>query len=116
MVYVFFLAIEEDKRGKGYGSEVLETIKDMYKDRIVTLAIEDTVDIDASNYEQRINRLAFYKKNGFKQLDIRVKELSVVYELLGTKEGVTQNDYLMLMKGFLGGLVYKIIYSNMDIK
>ena len=74
MVYVFFLAIVEEKRGQGYGTKVLSTLKEMYPDSVITLMIEDTADIDADNYTQRIQRLGFYKNNGFKQLHIHIEE------------------------------------------
>lgn len=112
MVYVFFLAIEEEKRSKGYGSKTLALIKEMYTECVVTLAIEDTADEGADNHIQRIKRLEFYKRNGFEQLNIRVNEAGVVYELLGTKTGVTQTDFLALMKNYLGAILFKIIYSS----
>jgi len=110
MVYVFFFAIEEAKRGKGYGTKVLSLIKEMYPDRAVTLEIEDTADKDADNYTQRINRLGFYQRNGFKQLQIRVNEAGVVFELLSTEEGITREEFLGLMKNFLGATLFRFVY------
>jgi GNAT superfamily N-acetyltransferase len=110
MVYVFFLAINEKMRGKGYGSKALETIKNMYAGSVVTLAIEDTADLDAENYDERIKRLGFYKKNGFSQLHIRINEIGVVYELLGTSNNVTQAQFLELMKSYFGRFLFKFIY------
>lgn len=110
MVYVFFFAIEEAKRGKGYGTKVLSLIKEMYQERAVTLEIEDTADQNADNYEQRINRLGFYQRNGFKQLQIRVNEAGVVFELLSTEEGITREEFLNLMKNFLGEILFRFVY------
>ncbi len=115
MVYVFYLAIIEEKQGNGYGSEILSFIKKKYSDRAITLAIEDTADINSKNYEQRINRLGFYKRNGFRQLDIRINEIGVVYEVLGTKE-ITKSDFMYLMKKYWGAFLYKIIYMKMKLK
>jgi len=112
MVYVFFLAIAEEKRGCGYGSKVLSLLKEMYPDSVITLMIEDTEDKDADNYTQRIQRLGFYKKNGFKQLHIHINEVGVEYELLGTEEGITQADFLSLMRNYVGGFLHKFIYRK----
>ena len=112
MVYVFYLAITEEKRGNGYGSKVLSLVKDMYPDSLIILAIEDTADKNADNYEQRIKRLGFYERNGFNQLNIRVNEAGVIYELLGTKKGITQSDFLNLMKNYMGTLLFKLIYRR----
>lgn len=113
LVYVFFLAVSEEKRGSGYGSKILEAIKALYPSRVITLAIEDTTDISADNYKQRIKRLKFYESNGFKQLHIKVNEAGVVYELLGTENSITQADYLSLMKNYFGAFLFKIIYRKM---
>ena len=112
IVYVFFFAIVEEKRGQGYGSKVLSLVKEMYAERTVTLAIEDTEDKAAENYEQRIQRLKFYERNGFKQLHFRVNEVGVVYELLGTQKGVTQANFLLLMKNYVGKLLFRFIYRK----
>ena len=112
MVYVFFLAVEEDKRGMGYGSKILAKIKEMYPDKTVTLEIEDTAKKDADNYDERIKRLEFYKRNGFFQLDIRVVEAGVGFELLGTKPVALKKDFLTLMKNYLGLVLFKYVYKN----
>lgn len=113
MVYVFFLAVDERKRGNGYGTKILDMIKNHYADRAVALMIEDTTVTDTDNYEERINRLDFYKKNGFKQLHIKINEACVDYELLGTIGDITLNDFFEIMKGFFGRILFKFIYRKM---
>ena len=116
ILYVFFFAIVEEKRGQGYGSKVLSMIKEKYPNHIVTLMIEDTADKKADNYEQRIQRLKFYQRNGFMQLHVGVNEMGVEYELLGTQEGVTQVDFLDLMRKYVGDILFKFIYRKMKLK
>lgn len=116
VIYVFFLAVVKDKRGCGYGTEILSEIKRMNPERAVILMIEDTGIKNAPNYDERINRLNFYKSNGFIQLGIKINEAGVKYELLGTKEDVVIEDFLKLMKKFLGNILYKIIYRRMKNK
>ena len=113
LVYINYLAIEENKRGNGYGTEILRKIKDIHPDCIITLLIEDTDVIHADNYDERIRRLDFYTRNGYEQLHVKVTEIGVKFELLGTEKKVTQSDYLKLMKNFLGRLFFKIIYITM---
>lgn len=116
MVYVFFLAIIEEKQGNGYGTKTLSLIKEMYPDCVIILAIEDTADRNADNYAQRMKRLGFYERNGFRQLQVRVNEAGVVYELLGTESGITQADFLSLMKNYLGTILFKFIYRAMEFE
>ena len=116
MVYVFFFAIVEEKRGQGYGSKALSILKEMYPDYTITLMIEDTEDKTVDNYAQRIQRLKFYERNGFMQLHIHINEAGVDYELLGTQKGVTQAEFLKLMKNYVGGLLYKLLYRKTKLE
>jgi len=116
-IYVFFLAVEESMRGKGYGTSILKHIQDENLGKTVALMIEDTSDKAVSNYEERIQRLKFYQNNGFKQLNIKINEAGVDYELLGTNTNVTQQDFLNLMREFLGSkLLHKYLYRKMNIQ
>lgn len=112
MVYMFFLAVKEEYRVKGYGSKILENIRKMYPDKTVTLAIEDIEQRNAENLEERIKRLEFYERNGFIRLYIKINELGVVYELMGTDATVTKKDFLKLMKDYFGVFLFKIIYRK----
>lgn len=110
MVYIFFLAIEEAQRGRGYGSGVLSLVRQMYPDCTVTLMIEDTADTAAENYAERLRRLRFYENNGFVQLHVKINEACVSYELLGTDKTVTQEDFLSMMRWFFGKPLYRWLY------
>lgn len=116
LVYVFFLAVEEEMRGKGYGSKILEQLKQKYSDKTVCLMIEDPEEKKAENIDERINRLKFYERNGFERLHIKINEAGVNYELLGTDTSVTQADFLNMMKDYLGSLLFRIIYRKMKVK
>ena len=116
MVYVFFLAIEEKMRGKGYGTEVLKKLSEMYPDLAISLMIEDPDEEGAENLDERINRLKFYERNGFRRLSIKINEAGVNYELLGTDDTVTQADFLMMMKDYVGPLLFKILYRRTKTK
>ena len=112
LVYVFFLAVVEEKRGMGYGTRILHCIKRLNPGCVVALLIEDTEETGADNYEQRIGRLGFYQANGFKQLHVRINEIGVKYELLGTEDSVTQADFLDLMKDYAGEFLAKFLYRK----
>lgn len=116
MVYVFFLAVAEGKRQKGYGTKILSEIRKMYPNQVITLLIEDTEDINADNIEQRMRRLKFYETNGFSRLHIKINEIGVVYELLGTENSVTQADFLELMKDYVGTFLFKIMYRKTKLQ
>ena len=63
-LFVLYLAVDEDKRSKGYGSQVLQQLFAENPDKEFVLDIELPYE-DASNAEQRYRRRAFYERNGF---------------------------------------------------
>ena len=78
--------------------------------------IEDTNIVNSFNYNERIKRLHFYIKNGFKQLNVKVNEAGVDYELLSTGSSVTQKEFLSLMRSYVNWLLYKILYRKTKIE
>lgn len=64
LVYVFFLAIDPAYQKKGYGTGALKHVCEEFKTKRIYLCIE-ALDTEATNYEQRVSRLAFYGKCGF---------------------------------------------------
>lgn len=117
IVYIYYLAIDDGKRNKGYGSKVLNDVKTMYKGKRVILMAE-TLDEKASNYEERINRNKFYSKNGFLYQGYTIMEFGVVYDMLGLETTpVLKIEFKELIKNYFGEFSYNKIYKrNTDIE
>lgn len=62
--YLLYLAVNPQTRSKGYGSKMMEWVKNRSGEKPVALDIE-SLDKDSPNYEQRLKRYHFYEKNGF---------------------------------------------------
>ena len=77
--YVFFLAVQDEKRNQGYGSEILNTIKELYSDYVILLCYEE-VDEKYEDNEKRIKRANFYAKNGFKINPLKTNEFGVIFQ------------------------------------
>lgn len=110
-LYVYYLAVIEEARNKGLGSKILAKIKEENPNRTITLAVEDTEVKDAPNYEMRLRRLEFYRRNGFERLNMKINEAGVWLELLGTDDTVNYDEFIALMKKFLGRILFRIIYK-----
>jgi len=91
IVYVFYFAVNNNLRGGGYGSRIMKTIRQKYKNRRLILAVEKP-DENYENIAQRIKRLDFYKCCGFEQSGNSVKEGKVIYELLAHSENESRVD------------------------
>lgn len=110
IVFIFYFAIDSNLRGKGYGTKVLELVKQKYKNHRIILNIEE-INSKYDNNNQRIKRKKFYEKNGFINSDFKVKEGKQIYEVLYYSENneiVKKDEYDSLLKHFLGNTLYKV--------
>lgn len=111
IVFVFYLAIDKETRGQGYGTKVLESIKQKYINHRIILCIEP-VDKNSNNYEQRLKRKNFYIKNGFKDANYTIKEKNIIYEMLYYNQNVTLQEFQEMMKKYFGKILYKHFYRR----
>ncbi len=104
-LFVVYLAVNDFIQSQGYGSKILENLKQKNKDKSVTLFIE-TMDSTADNYKQRVKRLAFYEKNGFTHLGISVGGKEAFVDILSTDSKFSLEQCKKLVK-FIPMKVYK---------
>ena len=71
-------------------------------------AIEE-IDEKAENYAERINRKKFYEKNGFHDLNCKLREASVVYDLLGLGDKIKPKDYADMFDEYLGKMFRRFV-------
>ena len=90
-LYILYLAVEQDARGHGYGSRMLDQLREMYPDHLFVLEIEP-VEPNADNYDQRVARQAFYERNGFSPAGFDSYEDSVRYTMLILGDGTFDVD------------------------
>lgn len=108
LAYLFYFAIEGDKRGAGYGTRVLAKLQERYQDKRLFLAREQ-LDQTADNYEQRKKRHQFYLHNGFKDLPCKIKEANVIYDVMSIGGNISAQEYDQLILQWSGKWIKKII-------
>lgn len=111
IVFLFYLAIDKGTRGQGYGTKVLDSIKQKYKNSRIILCIEP-VDENSDNYEQRVKRKKFYLKNGFEDSNYIIKERNIIYEMLYYNENVALQEFEEMMKNYFGKMLYEKFYKK----
>lgn len=102
-LFVLFLAVDDDKRGKGYGSAILEHLKQTDPEREILLNVE-LLDSMAENYAQRVQRMAFYKKNGFYDTGYDIDEVGGTFRVLATQPNPDMQAYLQVFRHMSWGL------------
>ncbi|MBQ4810219.1 GNAT family N-acetyltransferase [Pseudoalteromonas luteoviolacea] len=108
IVFVKFFAISELRRSDGYGSKVMDSMKDKYSEQRVVLNIEE-LDDSADNFQQRVKRKAFYAKNGFSSTGYIVKEPAERQEMLIRGGTISKEEIEAMYKHFLGSLLYALL-------
>ncbi len=96
-LFVFYLAVNDKIQSKGYGSILLSDLKAKYPNKPISLFIE-TMDPKASNYEQRVKRLAFYQRKGFYDTNIKAGFNEPFVDILATDPNFSKADCKKLLK------------------
>ena len=69
MYYGIYLAIGKEFRNRHYGSHVLKLVLEEYLKGKVFFGCVEALLPEAENYQQRVNRVRFYQRNGLFLLD-----------------------------------------------
>lgn len=124
--YLFYFAIADSYRGKGYGSAILQELQRIYAGKCLFLAREQ-LDKSAENYEQRVRRHRFYLRNGFSDCkmkiqgsgssdcELKIQEASVVYDVMCAGGEVDPTIYERMMLEWAGPLFSKLVKMRMFI-
>lgn len=81
ILFVMFLAVNESLRSKGYGSAILQEIKNRYPGKKIIITIESCDEL-VPDIEMRKRRKEFYLRNGFKETGYMIKLAGVVQEVI----------------------------------
>ena len=109
LVYLFYFAIDSEMRGQGYGSAVLQALRQEFPGRRIFLAREQ-LDEQAENAEQRRSRHEFYLFNGFCDWPCQIKEASVIYDVMGMGgDNITPAECQALIDSWGGSLLRRLI-------
>jgi GNAT superfamily N-acetyltransferase len=114
-VFIYYLAVDDNLRGKGYGSQILTAIKNLYPTKTVTLNIEP-LDEKAENYSQRIKRFAFYTKNGFYDSGYTVYEVGGGFTVLYTKTNVIGGETFTFNPNEFKKVFKKLTFGFVNVK
>lgn len=102
-LYVLFLAVNTEIRGRGYGSAILSNLKEYGNGRQILLNIEPP-DAEAENAEERVRRYRFYRKNGFEDTGYLHTDKSGTFMILSDRSRFEEDAYLQLVKKLSKGL------------
>ena len=115
-IYLGYLVVEESKQSHGYGGEILELLKQHYKDKTILIDVE-RLEEEAPNYEERKRRVQFYKNHGFEKLSFHYYFFEVDYDLYSYNGTVKQSDFKRLLFAHSGPVAKNaVLYNEESVK
>ncbi len=99
LVYLLYLAVMPTVQSKGYGTQILNSIKIQNPSKTIMLEAE-SVRESADNIEQRRRRHKFYECNKFHLQNFRAKEDNTIYDVLAFGHDVTSEELCGLIRHF----------------
>lgn len=108
VTFVLYLAIDSGHRSKGYGSQIINQIREAYPNNRIVLSIE-AEDEHAENNAQRKKRKQFYQKNGYASSGFFLEMRGVTYEVLMCNGACTSAEFLAINKKFLGSILFSLM-------
>ena len=80
--FLYYLAVTEGMRCRGYGTEILDLLKDTYcPERRIVLCTEAPL-VDDKLVSSRYRKLGFYSRNGFIDTLYKFESVGILYEVL----------------------------------
>ena len=97
MLYLFYLATAPGIRSRGYGTTIINWLKEKAAGQQIVLDME-TVLPGFDNYEQRLARQRFYFRNGFHDTGYRVIDELHAYDVLSSDDRFRPEQLERLIK------------------
>ena len=108
MIFLLYFAVNAQLRSKGYGSRIIEEIKKIAGERENILNVEKP-DEYAENHAQRVQRIAFYERNGFYQTGFDLSIEGTGYLVFSTSVVSDITEFNSILKEYhIGKIQMKI--------
>lgn len=97
MAYLTYFAIDGAYRSKGYGGMALAKLAEVYDGYQMVLDME-RMDDSAENYNQRLRRLAFYERNGYRRAKVGFKYFKMDLEIMCSHGEFREQEFRQLIR------------------
>lgn len=97
MVFILYMAVIKEERSKGYGSSILEDIKERHNNKQLVILSNDINKLKENDNPTR--KYLFFVKNGFMETGYYLKD-EKKYRILSTDSDFDKHKFSMLLKDF----------------
>ena len=105
--FLYYLAVCGSMRCRGYGTEILDIIKDTYYPKYRIVLCTEAPLVDDKLVSSRYRRLAFYSRNGFIDTLYKFESVGVRYEVLYWGPEWDPEDIQEILRSFRRSCGYK---------
>jgi len=105
MTYLWYLAIQSDLRSKGYGSQIMRYLHELYPNNRIVLNL-DIQDETAMDSEIRKKRKEFYIKNGYSSTGYLCTFHGNKLDVMSINGNVTFDEFSSIFKNYFGPVIY----------
>ena len=99
MIFLLYFAVNAQQRSKGYGSRIIHELKQTAGGRDIILNVEKP-DQCAENNMQRVQRIAFYERNGFYQSNFDLRIEGTDYLVFSTNAVPDRAEFSSILKKY----------------
>ncbi len=110
-VFVMFFAVDKCLRSKGYGSYILQQVRNKYPEKKIIVSIEPCDD-SAPDIALRKRRKSFYMKNGYKETGYMMKLNGVEQEILITNGTFEKKEFRFFFLFYSNGIMWPKIWEQ----
>ena len=113
LIFVLYIAVCRNNRSRGYGSQIINHIKETFSNSRVVLFIE-AEDERAKNNEQRKKRKSFYLKNDYISSGFIFSMNNTYFEALVQSGDCTVDEIMMVYRKFCTSLIFTFIKPKLQ--
>lgn len=113
IVFVMFLAVDKRLRSKGYGSSILQQLKNEHPDKKIIISIE-SCDNSAPDIALRKRRKAFYMRNGYQETGYMMKLGGVAQEIIITNGTFVKREFRSFFALYSNGIMWPKIWEQKE--
>ena len=111
LVFVMFLAVDENMRSHGYGSSILEKLRFMYPNKKIISTIERT-DVEAKDLENRLRRKKFYFANGYGETGYLIELAKIKQEIIIINGQFSKRELFWFFVLYSNGVMHPKIWEK----
>ena len=113
MVFGLYLATDGKLHSKGYGSQIMNIVREIVKDRVFCFNIE-ALEASAENEEQRVRRLRFYERLNLRPTGYAVKYEVPFWVMSNRPEDFSPEELAKIQQLLFGDMAPEIVRIQQD--